>query len=115
MYVKFFVGLLGLFLFGRQIVSAEAVRPGILQYELYQEQLNGKKVALVANQTSVVCEMERIGKNVPAAGSEEGVHTVDFLRQKGVEVVKIFCPEHGFRGTADAGERVGDYTDQETC
>lgn len=114
MYVKFFVGLLGLFLFGRQIVSAEAVRPGILQYELYQEQLNGKKVALVANQTSVVCEMERIGKNVPAAGSEEGVHTVDFLRQKGVEVVKIFCPEHGFRGTADAGERVGDYTDQQT-
>ena len=114
MYVKFFVGLLGLFLFGRQIVSAEAVRPGILQYELYQEQLNGKKVALVANQTSVVCEMERIEKNVPAAGSEEGVHTVDFLRQKGVEVVKIFCPEHGFRGTADDGERGGDYTDQQT-
>ena len=114
MYVKFFMGLLGLFLFGRQIVSAEAVRPGVLQYELYQEQLNGKKVALVANQTSVVCEMERIGKNVPAAGSEEGVHTVDFLRQKRVEVVKIFCPEHGFRGTADAGERVGDYTDQQT-
>ena len=108
------MGLLGLFLFGRQIVSAEAVRPGVLQYELYQEQLNGKKVALVANQTSVVCEMERIGKNVPAAGSEEGVHTVDFLRQKRVEVVKIFCPEHGFRGTADAGERVGDYTDQQT-
>ena len=114
MYVKFFMGLLGLFLFGRQIVSAEAVRPGVLQYELYQEQLNGKKVALVANQTSVVCEMERIGKNVPAAGSEEGVHTVDFLRQKRVEVVKIFCPEHGFRGTADAGERVGDYTDKQT-
>ena len=48
------MGLLGLFLFGRQIVSAETVRPGVLQYELYQEQLNGKKVALVANQTSVV-------------------------------------------------------------
>lgn len=108
------MGLLGLFLLGKQLAWAETVRPGIMQYETYRGQLNGKRVALVANQTAVVCEMQLAGGDIPTAEATENLHTVDFLRQKGVEVVKIFCPEHGFRGTADAGETVGDYTDRQT-
>ena len=56
------------------------------------------RVAVVANQTSVV-------------GT---THLVDSLLTKGVRVVKIFCPEHGFRGTAEAGARVDNSTDTKT-
>lgn len=41
-------------------------------------------------------------------------HLVDTLRKSGVNVTLIFGPEHGFRGTADAGEKVGNYTDAQT-
>ena len=41
-------------------------------------------------------------------------HSVDFLRDHRVQLIRIFCPEHGFRGDADAGETVGDYRDRQT-
>jgi uncharacterized protein YbbC (DUF1343 family) len=41
-------------------------------------------------------------------------HLVDVLMKKGVKVSVIFGPEHGFRGTADAGEKVGNYVDEAT-
>ncbi len=56
------------------------------------------RTAVVANQTSVV-------------GT---THLVDTLLREGVNVVKIFCPEHGFRGTAAAGAKVDDSRDAET-
>ncbi len=56
------------------------------------------RVAVVANQTSVV----------------GGTHLVDTLLRKGVQVVRIFCPEHGFRGTAAAGAQVDNSIDSET-
>lgn len=55
-------------------------------------------VAVVANQTSVV----------------GNTHLVDTLLSKGVKVVRIFCPEHGFRGKADAGAKVGNSVDPNT-
>ena len=55
-------------------------------------------VAVVGNQTSVV------GKT----------HLVDTLLSKGIRVTKIFCPEHGFRGTAAAGAHVDNSTDPKT-
>lgn len=75
-----------------------AVVSGAGNWEAYRHLLAGKKVGLVANQTAVV-------------GNE---HTLDFMRRQGVAVERIFCPEHGFRGTADAGESVGDYRDEAT-
>ena len=60
--------------------------------------LDGQRVAVVGNQTSVV----------------EGTHLVDTLLAKKVKVVKIFCPEHGFRGTAAAGAHVSNSTDPKT-
>ena len=70
--------------------------------EAYLPLLQGKKVGVVANPTSVVFH-----KN----GS---THLVDSLLSSMIEVKKVFAPEHGFRGTADAGEHVKDGVDTQT-
>lgn len=75
-----------------------AVIPGVENWEAYAALLKGKKVGIVANQTSRAADR----------------HSVDFLRERGVQVIRIFCPEHGFRGDADAGESVGDGKDKAT-
>jgi len=62
---------------------------------LYHPLLEGKRVAAVVNQTSKV-------------GS---VHLVDTLLQLNIDIKKIFAPEHGFRGDADAGQVITDGTD----
>jgi uncharacterized protein YbbC (DUF1343 family) len=64
----------------------------------YFPKLLNKKIALVANQAS------RIGN----------VHLLDTLLKSGINVRKIFCPEHGFRGNVSAGERVKNTTDPST-
>ena len=82
---------------------ALGVSPGVADYDAYKSLLENKKVGIVANQTSVV----------PVKAGF--IHTVDFLKKEhGVEIVRIFCPEHGFRGDADAGEELGDYRDKVT-
>src|SRR3954470_15711926 len=68
---------------GRIITGAE-------RFDLYAPLLKGKAVAVFANQTSMI-------------GNK---HLVDVLKSKGIKIQKIFSPEHGFRGTADAGEKV---------
>ncbi|MDR2691505.1 MAG: DUF1343 domain-containing protein [Dysgonamonadaceae bacterium] len=60
--------------------------------------LKGRRIGIFTNHTGVV-------------GNE---HLVDLLKREGFRVVVIFSPEHGFRGNADAGEKVGDETDAET-
>ncbi len=71
-----------------------ADRPGAYLPSLY-----GKKVALLVNQTSTL---------------SNGQHLVDFLLENDIEIVKIFSPEHGFRGNASAGEHVEDGRDPKT-
>ena len=71
---------------------------GADQLEQYLPLLEGQSVALFANQTSVV----------------GGRHLVDTLLKRGIHIKKIFSPEHGFRGDADAGASVGDVTDPAT-
>lgn len=66
--------------------------------EQYLPDLKGKKVGIVANQTSV------IGKE----------HLVDRLLKEGIDIRLVFAPEHGFRGTADAGEKVKTQKDAKT-
>lgn len=77
---------------------AQEVLPGAEQLSQYLPLLKGKKVAVFANQTSLV----------------GGKHLVDVLQENKVNVKLIFGPEHGFRGEADAGEKVGNYTDAKT-
>lgn len=74
------------------------VIPGAAQIKNYLPLLQGKRIGLFANQTSMV------GKK----------HLVDTLISLGIEIKVIFGPEHGFRGDADAGEKVGDYIDKKT-
>lgn len=64
----------------------------------YLPLLKGKSVAVFANQTSIVGH----------------THLIDTLLAKGVLIKKIFAPEHGFRGNADAGEKVQNSVDQQT-
>lgn len=71
---------------------------GAERMELYLPMLKGKAVAVFANQTSVV----------------GNTHLVDTLLKKGINIVKIFGPEHGFRGNASAGEHVEDGKDKAT-
>ena len=71
--------------------------PGAERTEVYFPLLKGKRVAVFANNTSIV-------------GNK---HLVDTMIAAGIKVVKAFGPEHGFRGTADAGEKVDNYTDAE--
>ncbi|WP_452227954.1 exo-beta-N-acetylmuramidase NamZ family protein [Lacinutrix sp. MEBiC02404] len=82
---------------------------GANQTEAYLPLLNGKRVGIVANQTSVV--FKGISKK---AKSTSYTHLVDSLVALQVNVKKVFAPEHGFRGTADAGEVVKDGIDTKT-
>jgi len=77
------------------------ILPAADRPDSYLPLLKGKKVALVANQTSVLTQ-------------NNNQHLVDFLLSKGITIQKIFVPEHGFRGDADAGEIVKNDTDKET-
>lgn len=72
---------------------------------------NGGGVAVVGNQTSIVSSAPSQG-GVPRRG--EGVHLVDTLLACGINVTKIFCPEHGFRGTAAAGAHIDNSIDPKT-
>lgn len=74
------------------------VQTGAENLQQYLPLLQGKKVAVFANQTS------KVGNT----------HLVDTLSKLGVKIQVIFGPEHGFRGTADAGEKIGNYTDAAT-
>ncbi|HJP64480.1 MAG TPA: exo-beta-N-acetylmuramidase NamZ domain-containing protein, partial [Mucilaginibacter sp.] len=69
------------------------ILPGADQTELYTDYLKGKNIGMVINQTSV------IGKN--------HIFSLDSLLKTGLHIVKIFGPEHGFRGTASNGAQVG--------
>jgi len=80
------------------IKSAEDVLVGAERASLYLSNLKNKNVALVVNPTSEVF----------------GTHLVDFLLEKQIKIKKVFAPEHGFRGEADAGERVKDGVDPKT-
>lgn len=71
---------------------------GASKFDYYLPLLENKKVGLVVNQTSLV----------------EQTHLADTLLSLGVKVEKIFAPEHGFRGVADAGKKINDGIDTKT-
>lgn len=77
------------------VENGKAIKIGAEQTEKYLPYLQGKRVAMMANLTSV------IGKT----------HLVDSLKSRGVNIVKVFGPEHGFRGNASAGVHVADEVD----
>ncbi len=79
-------------------VQSAPLRVGAERMQEYLPQLEGRRVALLANHTSLVDEE----------------HLLDTLCSRGVNVTAIFSPEHGFRGTAGAGEKVASGVDRKT-
>ena len=84
--------------------------------EVYLPLLEGKRVGIVANQTSVIFKVNEneIATSQKAPRNDNYTHLVDSLVALKVNVKKIFAPEHGFRGTADAGELIKDGLDNKT-
>jgi uncharacterized protein YbbC (DUF1343 family) len=80
------------------LFAQKDIRPGAANTSAYLNLLKGKRVGVFANQTSVV-------------GNQ---HLIDVLTRNGVNLKKIFGPEHGFRGKADAGEHVDNNLDTKT-
>lgn len=79
-------------------VAQERIIPGAERMDVYVPLLKGRTVAIFANQTSMV----------------KGAHLVDTLLKRGVKVIRIFGPEHGFRGNVDDGAKVENFIDKET-
>ena len=81
-----------------QLVHSVKIITGAQNTQAYLPLLQAKKVAVVANHASLIGQ----------------THLVDSLQNLGVKLVKIFSPEHGFRGKADAGEKVESNVDSKT-
>lgn len=79
-----------LILFFASCSSAQRPSPGADQTDLYFHSLEGKQLGIVANQTSTLGEK----------------HIVDSLLAAGFDIQKVFAPEHGFRGQAEAGAHI---------
>ena len=80
------------------VIHAQTVKVGAEITDEYLPIIKNKRVAVMANQTSML----------------RNEHLVDFLHRNKYNIVGIFSPEHGFRGTADAGEHVASSADNKT-
>lgn len=78
--------------------AARQVVVGASRMDAYLSDIQDKNIAMVVNQTSTIDE----------------AHLVDILNSTGVNIKTIFAPEHGFRGMADAGEKIEDNKDPQT-
>ncbi len=94
--VRFYLLLIFFFIF--HTINSQDITVGAERISVYLPLLKNKKVAIVANQTSMV----------------QNTHLVDTLLSLHVEVLKIFSPEHGFRGSEDAGAYVKNGLDIKT-
>lgn len=75
-----------------EATDSEKIEPGSMQVDEYIGLLEGKRIAIVANHTSMV----------------GNVHLIDTLIHRSIQIKKIFSPEHGFQGMAEAGVNVDD-------
>ncbi len=81
-----------------QASPSSQVIVGAARTSKYVPLLKGKRIALLSNQTGMVGDK----------------HVLDIMLEHGLNVVTIFSPEHGFRGKADAGEKVSSSVDEKT-
>ncbi len=90
----------------QQDQTASTPQPAAEKLDQYLPLLQNKKVGLVANQTSVISVQN--GKN------RRFIHLADTLQARGIQLQKVFAPEHGFRGKADAGAYIANGIDKKT-
>jgi len=81
-----------------QMQAQKNILPGAYQTAQYFSLLKNKRVGLFTNQTAMI----------------GNIHLIDTLIREGIQIQKVFTPEHGLRGTADAGEKVSDEIDAKT-
>lgn len=84
---------------GNEEQQIEPLLLGAERMDVYLPLLKDKKVGVVVNHTSIVSH------------TAKGPHLVDSLIHRNVQIKRIFTPEHGFRGTADAGEHISNDND----
>lgn len=82
-----------------QTQDQDCFKTGADRPELYLPLLKGKTIGIVTNQTGLM---------------KDKTHVVDYLVKNGIKIKTIFAPEHGFRGDADAGEKVKNGVDVKT-
>ena len=89
----------------KKVQNENLIIVGANQTGGYLPLLKGKRIGIAANQTSVIFK-----------GNEDDhyMHLVDSLLLLNIKISKVFAPEHGFRGKADAGEHITDRIDLET-
>ncbi len=100
--ILFFL-ILSIYSFAQQSAINKALVVGANQTEKYVYKLNNKSIGIVANQTSVILNED---------GSYS--HLIDSLLKLKINIKRVFAPEHGFRGDADAGEYVKNGSDKKT-
>ena len=84
---------------GLKLLEAKDAVTGASRMDLFLPCLKNNHIGVIANQTSIM---------------DNGTHLIDTLLSQGVNVVKIFTPEHGFRGTADEGASIASGVDEKT-
>ena len=95
------------------IQKDENIIVGANRTDQYIHLLQGKRVGIVANQTSVI--FKDIAASLKTSNNDVSyIHLIDSLLSLNIDIIKVFAPEHGFRGTADAGEMVTDGKDTKT-
>jgi uncharacterized protein YbbC (DUF1343 family) len=110
-------------LYAQNYDNTNFFQTGADQYELYLPLLINKKIAVVTNQTgiivvetfdtvSVIYDDGRKDETTSKHAIKRNI--VDFLDENKINIKKVFAPEHGFRGDADAGEHVENGTDKKT-
>ncbi|KAB5114328.1 DUF1343 domain-containing protein, partial [Bacteroides thetaiotaomicron] len=92
--------LFSLFIILCSTYASGKVITGAERMDQYLPLIKGKRVGMVVNHTSIV--------------GTEPIHLLDTLLKQKIDIVKVFAPEHGFRGNADAGETVKDGKDSRT-
>ena len=75
-------------------ISSQDIIPGSEMMDLYIDKLFDKKIAVIANNTSVI------------RYNNSNIHLIDTLLERGIQIEKIFSPEHGFLGDKDDGEKI---------
>lgn len=100
MLIKILSFILFMHTISTDLYASKKVVLGAERIEHYLPLLEGKRIGIVVNNTSLI-------------GSSQ-THLLDTLLKRNVNVVKVFAPEHGFRGNADAGEIVKDGKDHRT-
>ena len=103
LFLTFFISLISGCSHTTKPITSQELRLGGEQISQYYPYLKNKRVGLIVNQTSVLYP------NTPKA-----THIVDALLADNINIVKVFAPEHGFRGDRGAGETIDDNIDSQT-